>query len=84
MTYPDSEIDRLADAITEYATAVNGASIRQIWAAQQAAERFSKRAVPPPNLVLAWAEETLRFTLSGENWRNGSVVTQIINRELAA
>ncbi len=83
MPYSQDQIDRLADAITEFATEVHGSSIRQNWAAQQAADRFSKRAKPPKNLVLAWATETREFVLNGSNWRFVYVVDAIIKREMA-
>lgn len=83
MTYSQDQIDRLADAMTEFAKEAHGASHRQVWAAQQAADRFSKRAKPPKNLVLAWAEETREFVLNGSNWRFAYVVEAIIKRERA-
>ncbi len=81
MPYSQDQIDRLADAITEFAKEVNGASHRQVWAADQAAKRFAGYSKPPKNLVLAWAQETREFVLNGSNWRFVYVVDAIIKRE---
>lgn len=80
--YSPAEIDRLADVMTDYMTRVHGSSIRQIWAAERQAEALTKRGNITGNLVLDWARVTLQFVLSGSNWQAGSLITQIINREL--